>query len=236
MSEDRAASRRAVLAAGAAGAAALVAGAVGTDQAEAAGTPLNLNSVSNTASSPTGLEVTGSNVAYGIGVTDNGLGTAPAGDPAILGHAGETAFHTGVMGYAPNGGTAVLGSAANNGIGVWGTTDGSVGVLGEAQAGGLGVSAAANLPGIALKVTGVAQFSTGGQAFVTGTTATPKSSVVVRTNVLLTPNSVVLATVQQTAGGAMVKAAVPNVPKGTITIYLNKAVTTTVTVGWFILN
>ena len=236
MSEDRAASRRAVLAAGAAGAAALVAGAVGADQADAAGTPLNLNSVSNTASSPTGLEVTGQQVAYGLGVTDNGLGQAPAGDPAILGHAGETAFSTGVMGYAPSGGNAVVGKAANNGTGVSGTTDGGVGVLGEAQGSGLGVSAFANPPGIALMVTGAASFSNSGAAFVMGTAATPKSSVVVKTNVQLTPDSLVLATVQQTAGGAMVKAVVPNPPNDSITIYLNKAVTTTVKVGWFIVN
>jgi len=59
---------------------------------------------------------------------------------------------------------------------------------------------------------------------------------VVKTNVQLTPDSLVLATVQQTAGGAMVKAVVPNPPNDSITIYLNKAVTTTVKVGWFIVN
>lgn len=234
MSDERAASRRAVLAAGATGAAALVAGAVGTDQAQAAGTPLDLDSVTNTASSPTGVEVNGQQIAYGLGVTDNGLGQAPAGDPAILGHAGGTAFSTGVMGYAPSGNTAVKGSAESNGTGVWGTTDGGVGVLGEAQ-GGVAVSAFANAPGTALLVTGVASFSNGGAASVVGTTATPKSSVVVK-NVQLTPESVVLATVQQTAGGAMVKAAVPNASKSSITIYLSKAVTTTVKVGWFVLN
>jgi hypothetical protein len=36
--------------------------------------------------------VTGRAVAYGLGVTDNGLGVVPDGTPAVLGHTNDEAF------------------------------------------------------------------------------------------------------------------------------------------------
>ncbi len=49
-------------------------------------------------------------------------------------------------------------------------------------------------------------------------------------------NTLVLATVQQLAGGAMVKAAVPNRTHGTFTIYLNKNATVRTSVAWTVIN
>ena len=51
----------------------------------------------------------------------------------------------------------------------------------------------------------------------------------------ITPATLVLATVQQTTGGAMVKAGVPNPSQESFTIYLNKSATVTV-VAWTLIN
>ena len=55
-------------------------------------------------------------------------------------------------------------------------------------------------------------------------------------NLPLTPKSLIFATVQQTSGSAMVKAAVPNVGASSFTIYLDKAVSVSVKVAWFVIN
>jgi hypothetical protein len=78
-------------------------------------------------------------------------------------------------------------------------------------------------------------FSESGVAIVLGSAASPKSKVAVQ-SVTLTPNSFVLATVQQVNGDAQVKQAVPNVAAGAITIYLTAPVTVHVKVGWFVIN
>jgi hypothetical protein len=88
----------------------------------------------------------------------------------------------------------------------------------------MGVYAQAVVNGkIALQVDGQAVFSRSGIAVVPETSATSLNHVSVN-NVALTATSVALATVQQTGGGAIVKAAVPNVAGSSFTIYLNKAV------------
>lgn len=53
---------------------------------------------------------------------------------------------------------------------------------------------------------------------------------------LIEPSTLVLATVQQTAGGAMVKAAVPNPAQETFTIYLSKNATVKTVVAWTLVN
>ncbi|MCU1448293.1 MAG: hypothetical protein JWP02_463 [Acidimicrobiales bacterium] len=85
-----------------AAAAGVLAGAVlsdGQPAGAANGSALILGSVSNTASVPTGVAVTGSGVSYGFGVTDNGPSSLPLlQNPAVLGHANGTAFsHAGQM-------------------------------------------------------------------------------------------------------------------------------------------
>ena len=69
--------------------------------AEAAnGSNLVLGSSSNSATQATGVEVDGTSVPYGVGVTDNGLGAVPCGaEAAIFGHAKAQAWNNGVSGY-----------------------------------------------------------------------------------------------------------------------------------------
>jgi hypothetical protein len=208
---------------------------------------LYLDSSSNISSTPTGLEVSGQAVAYGIGVTDNGLGVAPGGTPALLGHANDQAFQNGVMGYATSGNArGVLGDAINDGTGVFGSTDSGVGVQASSKTGralwasaGTGGTAATLVApkagSTALAVGGVASFSRSGIATVAGTTAAPKSSVKV-TGVPLGATSIVLATLQQVSGAVAIKAAVPNVAASSFTIYLTEPVSTSINIGWFILN
>jgi hypothetical protein len=140
----------AMLAAGAVagGGAAMVVGA--SPAAAANGANLVLGSGSNTASAATGLEVTGTSSVYGIGVTDNGLGsisTLSAG--AILGHAQADSFMNAVAGYAQSYATAVLGTA-DQGPAIVGTSNGGNGVSGTSQTevGVLGVTYADNLAAV----------------------------------------------------------------------------------------
>lgn len=136
----------AAAAAGAVGAGALL-DVIGAAPAGAAnGASLVLGSSANQATSGTGLEVDGTTKGFGIGVTDNGLGSLPAGvGAAVFGHANGTAFQQGVCGFAGTGGSvavyglcnsqgdAVRGDAAV-GYGVHGTSP-TAGVYGAGQGG-----------------------------------------------------------------------------------------------------
>ena len=115
---------------------------------------------------------------------------------------------------------------ASSGAGVKGSTSfaATVGVVAENTGGGTG-----------LKVIGRAAFNRSGVASIAGTTGVPKNSVVVTVpGATLAGNSLVLATIQGNLAGVSVQGVV----KGTtsFTIYLTKAVTTNVKVGWFIIN
>ena len=123
-------------------------------------------------------------------------------------------------------------------IGVFG--DGDPGVLGESD--GTGVDAL-SLRGIALKVEGKVQFSLSGVATVAGTAASPKSSVRVRlpeTTVRTFPinaKTMMTALLQKYVPGVNVVAAVPDVRGHYFTIYLNKAVTTSVgPIAWMVMQ
>jgi hypothetical protein len=68
--------------------------------------------VSNSAGAPTGLAVSGNTAKYGIGVTDNGLGSYPNNSvppAALFGHARDANFQAGVVGYSDNGMEGVVG-------------------------------------------------------------------------------------------------------------------------------
>jgi hypothetical protein len=141
-------------------------------------------------------------------------------------------------------GDAVWGEHVGAGYGVVGSTTSTstAGVRGVNAGTGYGVRADSNGTGLyaegteaAIEVVGTAMFSESGVAIVLGSAASPKSKVAVQ-SVTLTPNSFVLATVQQVNGDAQVKQAVPNVAAGAITIYLTAPVTVHVKVGWFVIN
>jgi hypothetical protein len=157
--------------------------------------------------------------------------------------------NTGVLGFGSNGlegqGTenGVLANGGTFGVfasgtdyGVYGSAP-NHGVYGTATTNaGAGVEAQSNsASGIGLRVTGKAQFSRSGTATITGSSTTPKSSVVI-TNVQLSSKSLVLATPQKDVTGVWVQGAVPNVSAKTITIFLNKTVTASYPVAWFVVE
>jgi len=124
---------------------------------------------------------------------------------------------------------------AANGLGVAGINAamGTSGSLG----GWAGVNAFSSKPdSFALNVDGRVQFHRSGIA----TIPAGMSSVAVGTAagfaLDLFPESRVLATLQTNRGGFYVQAAVPNVSKKTVTIYLNKKAPAAMKVAWFILS
>ncbi len=79
----------------------------------------------------------------------------------------------------------------------------------------------------------MAQFSRSGVATVAGSTASPQKSV--KVSLPITAKSMMTATLQKFVAGVYVVAAVPNVTGGYFTIYLNKAVTTSVgPIAWIV--
>jgi hypothetical protein len=141
-----------------------------------------------------------------------------------------------VEGKQPDGGIAVYGHVnSSTGAGVWGENEEGTGpgVVGSAV-NGVGVLAR-SYDGTALSVEGRPWFSTSGKATIAGTAVSPKSFVVV-SKVALTANSVVLVTPQKAVGGVFVLGAVPNVADGKVKIVLNKAVTVSYPVGWFVIE
>ncbi len=161
----------------------------------------------------------GRNFGSGKGVTGEG-GDGGTGVRGFV--EGETGI--GVNGEVDGTGSAVYGQATGVGAGVFGDT-----------ANGTGVIARSTGTGTALRVTGKAQFSRSGTATITGTSASPKSSVVI-SNVALSSKSLILATAQKNVAGVWVAAAVPNVSAKTVTIFLNKTVTVSYPVAWFIVQ
>jgi hypothetical protein len=167
------------------------------------------------------------------GLADGGTGGffTSSGDDGVFGQGATRGVHGFV---STSGGTGVFGHASD-GVGVAGT-GGSTGVSGVAAAGAaIGVRAANAHGGDALSVEGSCRFSRAGVAKVTGTSAHPRQSVVVTVpGAALNAHSLILATVQQTAGGAAVLSAVP--AGATFTIHLDREVKTTVKVAWFIVE
>jgi hypothetical protein len=178
------------------------------------------------------------------GVAGQGGGIGVAGTGGTYGVWGSTTAGTGVYGntYAENQngvyghasnttGSGVYGQNDGAGYGVAGRASGGIGTLGD-SANGIGVWANSQ-NGTALKVSGKAQFSRSGVATVAGTSAAPKNSV--RVSLPITAKSMMTATLQKYAAGVYVVAAVPNVPGGYFTIYLNKPVTTSVgPIAWMV--
>ena len=158
----------------------------------------------------------------------------------------------GAIGVSGTGGDGVYGEGTENGVHAVGGTFGlfaegddygayargpNYGVFGQATSPtGVGLAAAAEGPtGTALSVTGKAEFSRSGRTVVHGTTASPKSFVVI-SGVALTAKSLVLVTPQKAVAGVFVIGAVPNVADGKVRIVLNKAVSASYPVAWFLIE
>jgi hypothetical protein len=92
----------------------------------------------------------------------------------------------------------------------------------------------------AMVVDGQAKFLTSGRMTIpAGKSAATVSKVAWGSGTVplkLLPNCLVLATLQTNRAGLYVQAAVPNISKGTVTVYLNKKVTAATKVAWFVLN
>ncbi|HEX7135512.1 MAG TPA: hypothetical protein VF228_23250 [Iamia sp.] len=165
--------RRALLglAGAAAGAAAAVAGPA-RPAAAANGDELVLGTNTNLSTNSTGLAVTGTGAAYGLGVVDNGLSTLDF-SPALLGHANQQNFHVGVLGLGDADATALMGVA----------TEGTALRATSVEGAGASISSGAAVPGLgALNVQGYAPPSGPGQV---GGTAIQASG---HTHVYLTPD------------------------------------------------
>jgi hypothetical protein len=125
------------------------------------------------------------------------------------------------------------------------TVSGGIGVAGTSSAGtalsavtdtGTALYTQVNDPsGTALFVDGRISHRWCGRASINGTIAVPKSAVTV-SNVALTANSLVLATIQSASPGVYVDSAVPHPTTGKITITLSAAVTKKVVVAWFVVD
>jgi hypothetical protein len=163
------------------------------------------------------------------GVTDSASDAAMWGE-AVNGGIGVTGSTTSASNAAVRGanhgsGPGVLGSSTGSGAGVAGTTASSTGI---------GVFAQNTGGGSALTVSGPSVFSRSGVVTIpsgqTKATVAPPGG--------LSAAALVLAIMQNVAGGVSVKAAVPNPTAGTFQIVLTKAplAPATATVAWFVVN
>jgi len=212
--------------------------------------PVN-SCVANGIGAVLGYHTGGSNDTDPVGVdgfagSGSGTGIFPTGATGVAGTsvAGNGVFGTGslngVWGETKNAGASgVYGQNDSTGYGVAGRalgTSAGTGVLGDAPNATSGVGVEADSAhGTGLRVKGNDAFSRSGIATVVGTSTTPKNSVVVTVpGKALTATSIVLATIQ----GSIAGTAVQGVVKGTtsFTIVLTKNATTSVKIGWFIIN
>ena len=185
----------------------------------------------------------------------SGPGTPPAGEPetGVHGVSNISADSTGVTGRSATG-TGVFGDTASGigvvGLGAYGVYgSGNAGVVGDVDGGtgvqgwsgvafapnpvvNVGVWAGAETGRTALDVHGVARFTRSGKvSFVSGNTS---KTVTVPGGISAT--SLGFAMLQSDKTGFYVRAVVPSTTAGTIKIILNKAATSTMTVGWQVIN
>jgi hypothetical protein len=209
--------------------------------------------------SPGGVGVHGTNDLSGAGVLGDSNGATGVfgrtGDPN--GYPGVAGISAGVYGYSGVAGAA--GVAADGDVGV--SAGGFIGVFGVGAPGMVGLGDGLGPPGqygtgiygysgsgappeppdnigvyargdgtaIGLKVQGKAQFSRSGRTYVSAGHATRAV-----TYAGVTTSSLVIATLQTYRTGVFIAAAVPSA--GKFTIYLNKAVSGTTYVAFFIIN
>jgi hypothetical protein len=249
-------SRRRFLAAGAGGVAAILAGELSrTPAAEAAnGDPVTAGhntdataptKVTNTADTGAGIwGIASGGSRHGVYGTNTGGGHGVGGS-AGAGGAGVHGINTGntygVWGDAPHGiavyattldGMAIVGfTTSDQHVAIEGTNFGSAPGVRGSNGSPTGVGVEASAGGVALNVMGVAAFDRSGVA----TVKTGQASVKVKVTPL-SGSSLVLATVQQSAGGCSVRCAEPDPGSESFTITLDKKAPVNVRVAWFVLN
>ena len=146
---------------------------------------------------------------------------------------GDSASGTGVFGSGYYGvyGTGVAGVVGDvdNGTGVQGWTGAAFAPTPVAN---VAVWAGAENGRTALQVAGVAKFSRSGKV----TIASGHSSVAVTVAGGITAAAFGFANLQANRSGTYVQAVVPSTVSGTITIYLNKAVTSSTACAWLVVS
>jgi hypothetical protein len=164
----------------------------------------------------------------GVGGSNDGTGVAGFGGTNPNGGGGA-----GVAGTGLGSGAGVIGKGGSaGGDGVTGTAAGTgSGVVGTAAGLGSGVLAQNTGTGPALNVLGLASFNRSGIL----TFSKGKSSVT-KHGIALGADSLIFATLQANVPGTWVQSAVGDVAGSSLTVHLNKAVTTSTRVAWFVIN
>jgi hypothetical protein len=209
-------SRRALLTGAAAGAAAVAAKTLTPTPAQAAdGDPVLLGQT-NTSDNATTINTPFESALIGISSTDGGALVA------------INKFEQGYGVFASSAGIGVLARGGDTGVDAFGGV-----AVRAGTSDGVGVwTSTEPHKGTALQVEGRATFSRSGRAMVPA----GATSVTV-TGVDLTPESLVLATLQQDLGSRVfVRAAVPSVASGSFKLYLSRAAAVAAPVAWFILG
>jgi hypothetical protein len=206
-------SRRAVITAGLASAAALVAAAFGRPVPVRAGVDgdVVLGATNYETATTTISKTNAGGVALQSTATDGG---------------------TGVQGlsYGPSAGVGVVGQSNGGGTGVYGySPSGGQGIWGEGAAAGIGVYATAPVAGIALKASGKVSFSRSGKSLITAGHSTKTVSLSG-----VTSSSLVFAVLRSNRSGRWVRAVVPG--SGSFKVYLNTSVGTNSYISWFVLD
>jgi hypothetical protein len=199
----------------------------------------------NTTTTTTSLSIAanGSDVLRVTGIAENGSLVGVNTDVGA-GVRGEATTGAGVLGVAPNGsgvegsstmGNGVLGSS-EEGTGVFGT----ITLSGDAVHGhsfataGVGVRASAEA-GVALVVDGKARFSRSGRATIPAGADHVDVDLKLKGGLGGTP--LCFANLQQRRAGTHIEAVRPNAPStGKMRISLNKAVSASTPVAWFVLG
>ena len=159
------------------------------------------------------------------------------------GVAGTSASGTGVYGDSTNGvgvvGSGFIGVLGFGDAGVVGDVDGGTGVMGWSgvaiapdPAAQVGVWAGAENGRTALQVAGVARFNRSGRT----TLSAGQSSKKITVPGGISSTAFGLATLQSNRSGVWVRAVVPASADGSITIYLNAAVTASTSLGWMVIG
>jgi hypothetical protein len=159
------------------------------------------------------------------GFSGGGNPPTPDAQTGVQGNSNLSTIANGVLGRSSVG-TGVWGDTTD-GLGVAGSGSGanSVGVLGV---GSVGVWASGAW---GIVVDGPSFFTTSGKV-----TITSGSSTTVTVPGGIAAESIGLAVLQTNRAGVWVRAVTTNVAAGTMTIYLNVAVSSSTTIGWFLVN
>jgi hypothetical protein len=168
------------------------------------------------------------------------LGLAPVTGTGVFGIADATdaqadidgwdTSYTGVYGWCPTGTETLWGSGVwgdSNDVGVYGT--GWIGVYGDGGSDGTGIEAYSGT-GYGLYVTGKVKFANRSGKF---SVAKGKSSVS-KSVTGMTSSNIVIAVLQTPESGTWVRAAVA--ASGKFTVYFNRALPSSSSVGWIVLG